>query len=186
MSVKARRRCSFLVWERDSYSWRRRLLAAWALYFGTTWEVNGIVISALLVALLAANAVADRLPATTPRSWIMAALVAGLLAAYGFPFSRIPGQPAAVGAIAAVVFSVPVFLAGLLFSLEFQKANSPSMALGANVLGAVLGGLLESVSLLVGMRALLLLTVGVYSVAAVGLWLRRSATPQSEKAVDVP
>lgn len=156
-----------------------------ALYFGTTWEVNGIVISALLAALLAANIVADRLPETIPRYWLMSTLIAGLLVAYGFPFSRIPGQPAAVGAIAAIVFSVPVFLAGLLFSLEFRKANSPSAALGANVLGAVLGGLLESVSLLVGMRALLLLTVGVYSVAAVGLWMRRTAAPLSATTVDV-
>lgn len=81
-----------------------------ALYFGTTWEVNGIVISALLVALLAANAVADRLPETISRSWVIVALVVGLLVAYGFPFSRIPGQPAAVGCIAAIVFAMPVFL----------------------------------------------------------------------------
>jgi SAM-dependent methyltransferase len=147
-----------------------------ALYFGTTWEVNGIVISALLVALLAANFVASALPETVPRSWIMAALIAGLLIAYGFPFSRIPGQPSAVGTIAALVFSVPVFLAGLLFSVEFRKAGSPGSALGANVLGAVLGGLLENISLLVGMRALLLLTVAVYLVAAIGLW-RGKSTP---------
>jgi hypothetical protein len=146
-----------------------------ALYFGTTWEVNGIVISALLAALLAANAVADRVSETIPRFWLMVALIAGLLVAYGFPFSRIPGQPAAAGTIAAIIFSVPVFFAGLLFSLEFRKVGSPGSALGTNVLGAVLGGLLENVSLLIGMRSLLLLTVGVYSVAAVGLWLKRSA-----------
>jgi len=156
-----------------------------ALYFGTTWEVNGIVISALLAALLAANAVADRLSETIPRSWLMVALIAGLLVAYGFPFSRIPGRPAVVGTIAAIVFSVPVFLAGLLFSLEFRKAGSPGSALGTNVLGAVLGGLLENVSLLVGMRSLLLLTVGVYSVAAVGLWLGEVVPRLSARGADV-
>jgi SAM-dependent methyltransferase len=156
-----------------------------ALYFGTTWEVNGIVISALLAALLAANAGADRLPETIPRFWLMVALIAGLLVAYGFPFSRIPGQPAAVGAIAAIVFSVPVFLAGLLFSLEFRRAGSPSTALGANVFGAVLGGLLENASLVVGMRALLLLTIAVYSVAAVSLWLGEVVPRLSARGADV-
>ena len=143
------------------------------------------MISALLAALLAANVAADRLSDTIPRSWLMMALIAGLLVAYEFPFSRIPGQPAAVGTIAAIVFSVPVFLAGLLFSLEFRKAGSPGSALGTNVLGAVLGGLLENVSLLVGMRSLLLLTVGVYSVAAVGLWLGEVVPRLSARGADV-
>ena len=37
-----------------------------------------------------------------------------------------------------------------MFSLEFRTVASPSAALGANVLGAVAGGLLENVSLMVG------------------------------------
>jgi len=40
-------------------------------------------------------------------------------------------------------------------------------------LGAVAGGLLESLSLLFGMRALLLVAVGVYGLAGVGLWRQK-------------
>ena len=72
-----------------------------------------------------------------------------------------------------VVFSVPVVFAGILFALEFRAAESPSAALGANMLGAVAGGLLENLSLLFGMRALLLVAVAVYCVAGVGLWRQR-------------
>ena len=41
------------------------------------------------------------------------------------------------------------------------------------MLGAVAGGLLETLSLLFGMRALLLVAVGVYCLAGLGLWRRK-------------
>jgi hypothetical protein len=43
------------------------------------------------------------------------------------------------------------------------------------MLGAVVGGLLENFSLLLGMRSLLLLTIAVYWVAAIALWNRLDA-----------
>jgi hypothetical protein len=99
---------------------------------------------------------------------------------YWFPFDRIASPPAFVGALVAVVFSVPVIFAGLLFSVEFQSVAAPAAALGANVLGAVVGGLLENFSLLLGMRALLPITVGVYCVAAIALW-RFETMPRAVK-----
>jgi spermidine synthase len=150
-----------------------QVISRLALFFGTVWQVNGIVISALLIALLLANAVVERGGKAWPRFWIWAALVAGLAIAYWFPFERIGGSPAVAGMVAVVVFSVPVVFAGILFASEFRAAASPSAALGANMLGAVAGGLLENLSLLFGMRALLLVAVGVYCMAGVGLWRRK-------------
>ncbi|HJX83959.1 MAG TPA: hypothetical protein VJ723_06415, partial [Candidatus Angelobacter sp.] len=95
--------------------------------------------------------------------------------AYWLPLNQIPGAPAIAGAVATAVFAVPVFFAGLLFASEFRTVESPSAALGANMLGAVAGGLLENLSLLFGMRALLLVAFGLYCVARLRLWLRRSA-----------
>jgi spermine/spermidine synthase len=150
-----------------------QVISRLALYFGTTWEVNGIVISALLTALLVANIVIERMRKTLPRYWLLAGLLAGLICAYVLPFERIPGSPALVGALVSAVFSVPVFFAGLLFSLEFRTVTSPGAALGANVLGAVAGGLLENLSLVIGLRALLLVTLGLYAIAGIGLSKRR-------------
>jgi hypothetical protein len=144
-----------------------------ALYFGTTWQVNGIVIGALLTTLLLANLVAGR-RALSPNI-LLACLVAGLLAAYLVPFHRLPASAAVTGWIAAAVFSVPVFFAGLLFASQFRSTPSPSAALGANMLGAVVGGLLENVSLLIGMRALLLVAIGLYCLAGIGLRMRGEA-----------
>jgi SAM-dependent methyltransferase len=152
-----------------------QVISRLALFFGTIWQVNGIVISSLLVALLLANAVVERSKGW-PRFWIWAGLVAGLAIAYWLPFERIGGSPAVAGTVAVVVFSVPVVFAGILFASEFRAAASPSAALGANMLGAVAGGLLENLSLLFGMRALLLVAIGVYCVAGVGLW-REKRTP---------
>src|SRR5205814_931739 len=69
-------------------------------------------------------------------------------------------------------FSLPVVCAGLLFGLECQTVDSPSAALGANMLGAVAGGLMENLSLVIGMRALLLVAMGLYCLAGIGLWRR--------------
>jgi spermidine synthase len=151
-----------------------QVISRLALFFGTTWQVNGIVISALLIALLLATAAVEKSPRPWPRAWVLAALLAGLALAYFLPFERLPGSPALVGSFVTAVFSVPVFFAGLLFATEFRTVESPSAALGANMLGAVVGGLLENLSLLFGMRALLLVTMLLYCLAGVGLrWRQR-------------
>jgi spermidine synthase len=150
-----------------------QVISRLALFFGTIWQVNGIVISALLIALLLANAWVERSPKSPPRFRVLAALLAGLALAYWFPFDRIGGSAAVAGTIAVVVFAVPVVFAGILFASEFREAESPSAALGANMLGAVAGGLLENLSLLFGMRALLLVAIAIYCLAGVGLWTRR-------------
>ncbi len=139
-----------------------------ALYFGTTWQVNGIVIAAILAALLIANFVTEKLRQPLPRFWTLAFLLLGIAFAYFFPFQRVPGPAVGVGALAALVFAVPVFFAGLLFAAEFRLAESPAAALGANMLGAVVGGLLENASLVIGMKALLLIAALLYVLAGLG------------------
>jgi len=78
--------------------------------------------------------------------------------------SRIPGSAALAGSFAAIIFAIPVFFAGLLFASEFRSADSAA-ALGANMLGAVVGGLLENLSLIVGIKALLVAAALLYSLA---------------------
>jgi SAM-dependent methyltransferase len=157
-----------------------QVISRLALYFGTTWQVNGIVIGAILVALLISNAVIEKQPELWPRWWTFAGLLGGLLLAYVVPFGRIPGSAASVGWLAAGLFAIPVFFAGILFASEFQVAESPSAALGANMLGAVVGGLLENLSLVTGMKALLVIAVVLYCLA--GLALRKAVPIHSKTA----
>jgi hypothetical protein len=104
--------------------------------------------------------------------WVWIGLLFSLIATYWFPFDRIGRTPETIGIIAIGVFSVPVLFAGILFSSQFRNTISPSSALSANVMGAVVGGLLENSSLLFGLRALLLIALGLYCVAGFALWQR--------------
>jgi spermidine synthase len=145
-----------------------QIVSRLALFFGTTWLVNGIVISALLVALLLANVFVEH-SRSLPRWLVLAGLLAGLALAWWLPINQFAGSAAAAGAVATAVFAIPVFFAGILFATEFRAVESPSAALGANILGAVAGGLLENLSFIFGMRALLLVAMVLYCLAGVGL-----------------
>lgn len=163
-----------------------QVISRQALYFGTTWQVNGIVIGAILAALLVANTVIERQAKPWPSQWYLAGLLAGIVVAYAVPFSRIPGPATLVGCVAACIFSIPVFFAGLLFATEFRATDSPSAALGANMLGAVVGGLLENLSLIIGLKALLLVALGLYAMAGVGLLNRRKTLVPTDAAILQP
>ncbi len=159
-----------------------QVISRLALFYGTIWQVNGIVISAVLLALLLANVVVEKTNAI-PGFWTLAALLSALAFAYWFPFDRISSRPATAGIIAILVFCFPVWFAGILFSSEFKTAASPSGALKANVLGAVAGGLAENLSLVFGMRALFLVAIAVYLLAGIGLWRDKSLSvlPKGDK-----
>src|SRR5258707_25468 len=64
----------------------------------------------------------------------------------------------------ALVFS-PVFCAGLLFSASFRRSTSASTDFGANLLGAMVGGVGEYVSLVTGYRFLIVLVAACYGLA---------------------
>ena len=144
-----------------------------ALFFGTTWQVNGVAIGSVLTALMLANLVIEEHGSRLSRWWILVCLLVALISLYFMPFHRIPGSIAAVGSVAAILYAIPVFFAGLLFAREFRCAESPGRALAANMLGAVAGGLMENLSLVVGLKALLLIAALFYLVAGIGL---RTAT----------
>lgn len=146
-----------------------QVISRLALFFGTTWQVNGIVISAMLAALLLANVIVERRQSAVSPRWNMLGLLAALAFAFWFPFERIGGSASVVGVMAVAIFFVPVVFAGMLFSGQFRNVKSQSSALAANLLGAVAGGLLENCSLIFGMRALLLIAMGIYALAWIAL-----------------
>ena len=60
----------------------------------------------------------------------------------------------------------PMFFAGVIFARSFRDARSPDQAFGSNIAGAVVGGLCESFSTLLGFRYLLLLAALFYMLSA--------------------
>ena len=60
---------------------------------------------------------------------------------------------------------MPLLFAGLIFATSFREAERPSEALGANVLGAILGGFLELLTFWVGISGLLVVAALLYALS---------------------
>jgi len=141
-----------------------------ALLFGTTWFVNALVFGGVLVSVLAAIEVARRYRAKRP-SLLYLALLAALAVAWLLPASSLlvlDFWPRLV--VAVSVAFLPIFLANLVFAGRFRDVGDSTGAFGANLLGAMIGGLVEYVALLTGYHALLLVVAALYGIA---WWLGR-------------
>ena len=136
-----------------------------ALLFGTTWFVNSLVFLGILVAVYLAIEVARRVELGP--SWrLYAALLMALAVAWVvqpdllLQLSIVPRF-----LVATAVAFVPVFLANLVFARRFRDVAASNVAFGANLLGAMVGGVLEYASLVTGYRALLILVGALYAAA---------------------
>lgn len=148
-----------------------QIISRMALLFGTTWIVNSIVIAVLLLLIVAANGLA----AAVPRIPIAAAyggILATLAICYVLPLPAIFFRSFALRAtVATLLLCSPVFFAGIVFIKRFAASGFAAEAIGSNLLGAVAGGILESASLWLGLRALLAIAFALYAAA----WLAGSA-----------
>ncbi len=146
-----------------------QIVSKMALLFGTTWMVNSIVISALLLLIVGANLLVRWHPHIP--YWIgYAGIFAALAAAWNVPLEKFFFHSVVLEALtAALVLCLPVFFAGIVFIRSFAHARFASEALGSNLLGALVGGLLESFSLWTGLRSLLLLAAALYLGSALTL-----------------
>jgi spermine/spermidine synthase len=136
-----------------------------ALLFGTTWFVNALVFTGVLLSVYAAVEVARhvRLPSPTV---LYGLLLAALVVAWAVPQSSLLGLSPVLRFFAATALAfAPIFLANLVFAQRFRDVGSSAVAFGANLLGAMVGGLLEYASLIVGYRALLLVAAALYGLA---------------------
>lgn len=146
-----------------------------SLLFGSTWIVNSAVFGGILVMVLAANVAVQRWQWRNPAPWFMA-LFAAVLLLWWLPVEWLGtlslGGRAVVGGL---LTGLPIGLAGVIVPMLLARAADPAAALGANLLGAVLGGCLEYFSMYAGLRSVALLALVLY-LAAFGL-ARRRLTP---------
>ena len=161
-----------------------QIISKMALLFGTTWLVNSIVITGLLMLILLANAVVGLKPLfPTPAAY--AGLLVSLSINYFVPIRSIFFEAVLARTFAAtLVLCLPVFFAGVIFMRSFAESHFSPDALGSNLLGAMVGGMLESLSLWTGIRSLVLLAAILYLASWIFLRLGRPqittpATPPS-------
>jgi len=133
-----------------------------AVVLGNTWNVNAVIISGILVMILAANALssfAKKLP-TWPFYFALIGSCLGLyyldLATFGFlPYWQ---KAAVVGTLT----SLPMLFSGVIFIRSFANVERKDAALGANLFGSLAGALIQSVTFVTGIKALLLIVAAFY------------------------
>jgi predicted membrane-bound spermidine synthase len=137
-----------------------------SLYFGATWIVSLIVIAGVLLMVLLANCVASRVRGFS--RWWYAPLLGSILLVYAVPHEMILALPFA-GRVAwtALVVPIPIFFAGLVFSGTFKRTAHAAAAFGANLVGAMVGGFAEYLSMATGSRSLVVVVIGAYLVSLV-------------------
>jgi hypothetical protein len=138
-----------------------------ALWFGTTWVVNAIVFTSILVSVLLAIEVVERfsVPSFRVLYSILGLTLLGALLVPAGSLLELDHVPRLVAA-AAITFA-PVFVANVIFAERFKDVGSSTSAFGANLLGAMVGGILEYLALVVGYRSLIVLVAVLYGVAFV-------------------
>lgn len=133
-----------------------------SLIFGSTWVVNAVNFSAILVFILLANGFVARFPIKSLR-WPYFFLGGWLLLVYLIPvrfYLAFDFWPRAL--ISGVVLNLPIFFAGLIFITSFRRVSSKHQAYSSNLIGAAAGGLLEYISYLSGVQFLVLVTLILY------------------------
>lgn len=139
-----------------------------ALLFGGTWIVNSVVIFAVLIMILIAN-----LFVSVVKPMRLAPYYAGLLLSLVVsalvPMDTFLGMNRTMQVLAASALAfTPIFFAGVVFAVSFTRAVEPDRAFGANIAGAMFGGLAEYSSMLLGFQYLLFVAVALYVISIIG------------------
>jgi Spermine/spermidine synthase domain len=146
-------------------------IVQFALLWGSTWSSASLAIASVLVMALGSALIAGRTPIRR-RGLVAVALLALIALNYAVPVGRVAFDTRIAESLfyGALVFS-PVFCAGLLFSSSFKESASTATDFGANLLGAMIGGVCEYLSLVAGYQFLLVLVAACYlaAIAAGGL-----------------
>ncbi len=131
------------------------------LYFGATWLVTLIVVAGVLLMVLGANLLAVRVKLFSFRMYLP--LLAALVLLFLVPREQVLGLPLGLRLLwALLVVPLPIFFAGLIFSVKFRETTSPSAAFGANLIGAMCGGFCEYLGMAIGNHWLSVIVLGAY------------------------
>lgn len=136
-----------------------------ALAFGTTWVVSAVVFASVLLTVFLANYLMELRPAIRI-GFAWAALLACLALNFFFPVQTLLEFSFPLRVLgAALLIGMPVFFAGICFSKLFKQEPHVGYPFGMNMIGAMAGGSVEYLSMLIGMRNIWLILLLVYFLA---------------------
>jgi len=136
-------------------------IARLAAVFGTTWQVHAAVVSGVLVTSLIGTALAASRPGLRAGPLYLG-LAASLALSYMVDASTLLGLPAPA---AACALFLPLFFSGAIFALGLARCTTPHRVLGSNAVGVLLGIGLESLSVVLGLRGMVLVVAAAYALS---------------------
>jgi hypothetical protein len=156
-----------------------------SLLFGSTWNVNLLVFGSILVVIGGANAIVMRLQRSA-LTRLFIGLFAALALAYAIPARSLLGLGmAGQWALGGLLVALPIFFAAAIFALLLRDRADATRGLACNLLGAIVGGVLEYSAMVVGIKALYLIAGAAYlcaMVAALAPAVAPAPSPAAEPA----
>ncbi len=148
-----------------------RAMGDMSLLFGSTWYVNLVTISAMMVTILLGNVLATKLQ---PKHIVPlgVALMGTIALTTVVKVASLSSLGTTLGALAAIgLYVLPVTLAAAIFAILLKTTKTTMVSLGLNLLGGIFGIALEYFSMLLGLRALGWMAVALYGIViATYLW----------------
>ncbi len=139
-----------------------RMVTELSLLFGSTWIVNSSVFFGILLMAFVANTLVSSHPIRNVGAWYLP-LAASILLTWYTGAGKLNSLPVlARGIVGSALYALPVAFAGVIFSSLLRRSRNPAGSLGANLLGALAGGALEYLSMVVGLRSLALIALVLY------------------------
>lgn len=133
-----------------------------SVVLGNTWQVNAVIITSVLTMALLANWIVHKFP-KLPVMPVYILLIGVSVSLYFVDLARFGFLPYATKAIVVgSLTSLPMLFSGIIFTRSFAETTNRSNALGANLIGALAGALLQSITFLTGIKALLLIVAALY------------------------
>lgn len=149
-----------------------------SLLFGSTWVVNVVVFSAVLLTIFLANwaVLKEKAP---PLRLAWPGVIVFIFLNYCLPISSLFSLPVVARVLSCgLLIGIPVFFAAVCFSRLFEKQPTTGYPLGINLIGAMAGGMLEYVSMVVGMRAVWAVAMVIYLLA----WLTTATSKPASRS----
>ena len=133
-----------------------------SVVLGNTWQVNAVIVSGVLAMALLANWFAARFP-TANFAWAYVAVVGVCVCLYFVDLATFAFlSPAVKALVVGGLTTCPMLFSGLIFIRSLATAEHKDEAIGANLIGALVGALLQSLTFITGIKALLLVVAAFY------------------------
>lgn len=136
-----------------------------SVVLGNTWQTNASIVSGVLTMVLLANWSARKFP-NISIGIIYFLLISITISLYfvdiaKFAFMTYTSKLLIVG----ILTTLPMLFSGIIFVRSFASVERKDSALGANMIGSFLGALLQAITFIIGIKALLIIVAGFYALS---------------------